>query len=222
LNFKLLDVDFKVPEGYAKSSDVRHISVESQDGQTSKISLDNNTDPTVKLADGTILFEGSHNDVTLDASAASISTQEKYLRGSDEISVTVKKFAERKQVCRALKSEVGRYSNVVPDSSVDGYRARADDGKHILCTVYHRCLVVVMADDSSSLDGVLDIPMSKWGLAKIAFGVFMILFGLFAAFKLGFDYRIIFIICLASYFIFSGRNEMASRKNDCPKFKLKQ
>ena len=132
MKFKLLNVDFKVPTGYVKSPNERVISVESENGEISELNLDNNREPTIKSADGKMFSKGSKNVVLLNESVKSISTTEKYSLNSDEITFFVKKFVDPRQVCRELKSEVEKYSNVIPNPEIDGYEVNAGDGKYLL------------------------------------------------------------------------------------------
>lgn len=217
MKFKLLDVNFNLPDGYVSSSGNRVILEEFGNNQSSQISLDNSKEPTIKSADGTVLFKGSNSNVSLDNSAESVSTSAKYSNGSSEFTFLVRKFVDPKQVCRALKSEVEKYGNVIADPKSDGYRANIGNGNHVLCYVQSRCLVIITTNDLANIDNVFVPQRSSWAIPQLIFGIALVLFALFALSR-GVTHRIIFLIGIAAYFIYAGYTQMNKKSNDCPKF----
>lgn len=220
--FKLLNLDFKIPEGY-ESSDDRVILVESENGEFSEISLDERgREPTIKLANGKVFSKGSAARISLDDTAKSISTTVKYCESSNEFTFLVRKFVDKKQVCRALKSEVDKYTNVIINPKTDGYEAKTNDGKHVLCYVQEQCLVVITTNDPANIDSVFEIKTntSGWALAQLIFGIVLILFDIFAFIILGLDYRILFLLALSLYFVNNGYSGTKTKKNNCPKFEI--
>ena len=217
MKFKLFDVNFKLPDGYANSQANRVILEEFGNNNSSEISLDNSREPTIKLADGTVLLKGSNSNVSLDNSAESISTSAKYSNGSNEFTFLVRKFVNPKQVCRALKSEVDKYGNVFPDPKSDGYKANLGNGKQVLCYVQNRCLVVVTANDLANIDDVFVPHRGSWAIPQLIFGIALLLFAIFALIK-GARHRIIFLMGLAAYFIYAGYSQLNKKDNDCPNF----
>lgn len=219
-NFQLLGVDFKAPPGYEKSSDPRIIRIESENCEISEINLENGREPTIKLFDGTVLSKGSRHEVSLDKSAKSISTTEKYSQNSYEFTIFVQKFVDFRQVCRALKNEVDKYTNVIPNSKTGGYEANTDDGKHILCYVQKQCLVIITGNDTINIDDFFKKPTNKIGLIQLIVGIFLLLFDLFAILKAGFNFRILFLLVITSYLLYGGYNNLKLKEINCPKFKL--
>lgn len=217
--FKLLDVNLKVPKGYVKSDDNRVISVEGERSIINTISLDDNgNEPTIRLSDGSELFKGSDSNVTIDESAKSISTSAKYADGDNVFSFIVKKFVNPKMTCRGLKLEVEKYKRVFHDDKSNGYEADAGDGTHVLAYVQNQNLVIVRTNDVSNLSSAFVSKITVLGLIELLFGIMIIIFDIFALFDLGFDYRIIFLAGLASYFLIAGRTHLTSKDDDCPKF----
>ena len=220
MKFKLFDVNFKLPDNYEKSSGNRVILTESENGDSSEITLDNSKEPTIKSSDGSVVFKGSDTNISLDDFITSISTFEKYSMGSYEFTFLVRKFVNSKMVCRALKNEVGKYSNIIFDNDVDGYRADKSDGRHVLCYVQNQSLVIITTNDLENIDNVSQPDTNTWGIIKLAFGAFLILFVIFAIFARGVDRRVIFLIAIGFYFLYSGKTQIGSKKNNCPKFQI--
>lgn len=218
-NIKLFDVDFRIPEAYEQASGKRVILVES-DGETSQIDFVNGKEPTIKSSDESVVFKGFGNDVTLDESAKSVSQTVRYTNGSNEFTFLVKRFTNPKQVCRALKEEVQKHPNAVHEYSVDGYRADLGNGCHELYTVQGKSLIIITTNDLKNLEEVFKKQTNQWAWVKIAFGAFLILFGIFAITQLGFDFRILFLWGIGSYFLFGGYGNLQKKNNDCPKFKI--
>lgn len=217
--FKLLDVNLKVPKGYVKSDGNRVISVEGERSIINTISLDNNeNEPTISLSDGSEFFKGSDSNVTLDESAKSISTSAKYADGDKEFNFIVKKFVNPKMACRSLKSEINKYCRVFHDDKSNGYEADAGDGTHVLAYVQNQNLVIVRTNDVTNLRSAFVPKITILGLMELLFGIMVIIFDIFALFDLGFDYRIIFLAGLASYFLIAGKTHLTSKDDDCPKF----
>lgn len=218
-NLKLFDVDFMIPEAYEMTSPKQVMLVES-DGGTSQIDLVNGMEPTLKYSDSTVVFRGSGNEITLDESAKSVSQTARYENGSKELTFTVKRFTNPKQVCRGLKEEVLKHPNAIHDYSVDGYRADLGNGNYKLCTVQAKSLIIITTNDLTNLEEVFKKQTNKWAWVKIAFAAFLILFGVFAITQMGFDYRILFLWGIATYFLYGGYGNLQKKNNDCPKFKI--
>lgn len=220
VKFQLLNVDFKVPEGYVKSPNERVISVESENGEISEIKLEGGVEPAIKSADGKTLSKGSKNLVSLDGSAKSISTTEKYSLNTDEITFFVKKFVDPRQVCRELKSEVEKYSNVVPNPEIEGYEVNTGDGKYHLIYVDNQCLVVITTTDIINTRNVYNTEMDTMAILQLIFGVGIVLFVLVMLLMAGYKHRMLFLIAVGGYFAHRGFSRLKKKKNECPKFNV--
>lgn len=216
--FKLLDVNLKVPKGYVKSDDTREISVEGERSIINTISLDNNEkEPTICLSDESEFFKGSDSSVKLDESAKSISTSARYSDGDKEFSFIVRKFVNPKMICRGLKSEVEKYNMMFHDDKSNGYMADVGEGTYVLSYVQNQNLVIVRTNDESNLRSAFVPKINILGLIELIFGIIIIIVDIFALFDLGFDYRIIFLAGLASYFVIAGHIHLTSKDDDCPR-----
>lgn len=83
-------------------------------------------------------------------------------------------------------------------------------------------MIIITTNDLYNLDEVFKKKTIKAGLTKLIFAGFLVLFAIIAFLKLGFDFRIIFILGIAAYFLYGGSGNMKNKGNNCPKFNLKK
>ena len=219
---KLLNMTFNIPPGYEKSSDNRTILIESENDILSEINLDaRGREPTLRLASGETISKGSPDKITVDESAKSISTIEKYSNGSYEITFLVRRFIVSRDICRSLKKEVEKYDDVDYDYSFDGYRAKLGNENYVLHGVFNRCLVIVTTNDLINVPTVVSSKkMNTGALIRLIIGILAILFALFALIKLGLDGRILILVAMGIILISTGYNQLDQKDIECPKLKI--
>lgn len=217
---KFFDASFKLFPKYETCSD-REILVEYENGNNSKISLEDNAqEPTLKLQNGTVLLKGSNTNITLEGSPKSISTTQKFTNKDAEFDVLVRKFVDPKQTCRALKGEIEKCNNVTYNSSYKGYDGTTTDGKAIMCYVEKKCLVVFTTTNKSATPISPNKNMNTWGIIKLIFGAVLLIIAIWAFTALGLDFRIIFLLAIGVYYVSGGFKQLKESDDDCPKFNV--